>query len=148
MTPSGKNDSTLSVQVSEATGEVVETQPKRKRGRPRKVRTEGEVSAVTKKTTTSRHSGVAVPKGTAWDALENPEKYALPPQGRGYAAQHAEVLRSEMPREQTNVRIRSELKRAAQVVAVTRGMSLGDVIEEALIDYLKQHGRSVLDEHS
>lgn len=120
---------------------------KRKRGRPPKTPSPSEVQTNqrNRKAKSAERSEPVVPQGTAWDALENPEKYALPPQGRGYAAQHAEVLRSDVPREQTNVRIRSELKRAAQIVAVTRNMSLGDVIEEALIDYLKKHGRSALE---
>lgn len=70
------------------------------------------------------------------DALQNPAAYALPPQQRGRRAETAAQKRTDLPREQLNVRIRPELKRAAAGLAGLRGMTLGDVVEAALIDYL------------
>lgn len=69
-------------------------------------------------------------------ALQNPAAYALPPQRRGRRADEAIVKRTDYEREQLNVRIRPELKRAAAGLAGLRGMTLGDVVEAALIDYL------------
>ncbi|PNY79331.1 CopG family transcriptional regulator [Deinococcus koreensis] len=49
------------------------------------------------------------------------------------------MKRTDVPREQLNVRIRPELKRAAAGLAGLEGMTLGDVVEAALIDYIRQH---------
>lgn len=75
-------------------------------------------------------------------ALSNPEAFALPPQQRGRPPKEGRQapLRTEQPREQTNVRLRPELKRAAAMLASGQGLSLGDVVEAALIKYLKEHG--------
>lgn len=86
----------------------------------------------------------ALPATPATDALRNPEAYALPPQQRGRRAADADTTlprRTDVPREQLNVRIRPELKRAAAGVAGLQGMTLGDVVEAALIAYLKAAGR-------
>lgn len=86
----------------------------------------------------------ALPAMLATDALRHPEAYALPPQQRGRRAADAETTlprRTDIPREQLNVRIRPELKRAAAGVAGLQGMTLGDVVEAALIAYLKAAGR-------
>ena len=79
------------------------------------------------------------PSGT--DALINPEAYALPAQRRGKRDEEGVLKRSDVPREQLNVRIRPELKRAAAGLAGLNGMTLGDVVEAALIEYLK-HART------
>lgn len=75
-------------------------------------------------------------------ALSNPEAFALPPQQRGRPPKEGRQtpLRTEQLREQTNVRLRPELKRAAAMLASGQGLSLGDVIEAALIKYLKEYG--------
>ncbi|WP_407543699.1 hypothetical protein Q0M94_28205 (plasmid) [Deinococcus radiomollis] len=70
-------------------------------------------------------------------ALSNPEAYALPPQRKGKRLEPG-VKRTDVTREQLNVRIRPELKRAAAGLAGLQGMTLGDVVEAALIEYLKQ----------
>ncbi|MBX8466583.1 hypothetical protein [Deinococcus sp. RIT780] len=71
-------------------------------------------------------------------ALRDPELFRLPPPQRGRAAAEGVDRRSDVPREQMNVRIRPELKRAAASLAGLQGISLGDVIEEALIDYIRK----------
>lgn len=72
-------------------------------------------------------------------ALSQPESYALPAQRRGKRTEPG-PKRTDVAREQLNVRIRPELKRAAAGLAGLQGMTLGDVVEAALIEYLKQHG--------
>ena len=74
---------------------------------------------------------------SAKSALNNPEAYALPPQRKGKRLEPG-VKRTDVAREQLNVRIRPELKRAAAGLAGLQGMTLGDVVEAALIEYLKQ----------
>lgn len=75
--------------------------------------------------------------GSAAHALQEPEAYALPPQRKGKRSQETLVKRTDVPREQLNVRVRPELKRAAAGLGGLRGMTLGDVVEAALIEYLK-----------
>ncbi len=77
--------------------------------------------------------------GSAADALANPRTYALPPQRKGWrdGKGSGELRRTDVPREQVNVRLRPELKRAAAGLAGLRGMTIGDVIEAALIAYLE-----------
>lgn len=70
-------------------------------------------------------------------ALKNPAAYALPPQRKGRRGDESGPKRTDVPREQLNVRIRPELKRAAAGLAGLQGMTLGDVVEAALIEYLK-----------
>ena len=70
-------------------------------------------------------------------ALKNPAAYALPPQRKGRRGDEGGLKRTDIPREQLNVRIRPELKRAAAGLAGLQGMTLGDVVEAALIEYLK-----------
>lgn len=70
-------------------------------------------------------------------ALKNPAAYALPPQRKGRRGDEGGLKRTDVPREQLNVRIRPELKRAAAGLAGLQGMTLGDVVEAALIEYLK-----------
>lgn len=82
------------------------------------------------------HPAVLLRLDSSVDALQNPAAYALPPQQRGRRAETAQQKRTDLPREQLNVRIRPELKRAAAGLAGLRGMTLGDVVEAALIDYL------------
>ena len=74
---------------------------------------------------------------SARSALSHPEAYALPPQRKGKRLEPG-VKRTDVAREQLNVRIRPELKRAAAGLAGLQGMTLGDVVEAALIEYLKQ----------
>ncbi len=71
-------------------------------------------------------------------ALQNPAAYALPPQRKGRRVEDGTPKRTDIPREQLNVRIRPELKRAAAGLAGLEGMTLGDVVEAALIDYIRQ----------
>lgn len=77
--------------------------------------------------------------GSAADALANPRTYALPPQHKGWrdGKGSGELRRTDVPRKQVNVRLRPELKRAAAGLAGLRGMTIGDVIEAALIAYLE-----------
>lgn len=70
-------------------------------------------------------------------ALQNPSAFALPAQRRGRRKEDGVIKRTDIPREQLNVRIRPELKRAASGLAGLRGMTLGDVVEAALIEYLR-----------
>lgn len=70
-------------------------------------------------------------------ALKNPDAYALPPQRKGKRAEEGVARRTDIQREQLNVRIRPELKRAAAARAALEGKTLGDVVEAALIRYLK-----------
>ena len=76
--------------------------------------------------------------GSAADALTNPSDYALPPQRKGWRARKDadELRRTDIPREQLNVRLRPELKRAAASLAGLQGRTIGDVVEAALIAYL------------
>lgn len=76
-------------------------------------------------------------QGSAAHALKEPEAYALPPQRKGKRSEETLVKRTDVPREQLNVRVRPELKRAAAGLGGLRGMTLGDVVEAALIEYLK-----------
>jgi predicted HicB family RNase H-like nuclease len=71
--------------------------------------------------------------------LENPAQYALPPQRKGRRIEPG-LKRTDIPREQLNVRIRPELKRAAAGLAGLTGKTLGDVVEAALINYIEQAG--------
>lgn len=71
-------------------------------------------------------------------ALQNPAAYALPPQRKGKREEDGTLKRTDVPREQLNVRIRPELKRAAAGLAGLGGMTLGDVVEAALIEYIRQ----------
>lgn len=73
----------------------------------------------------------------AMTALHDPAAFALPAQRRGRRTEDGTVKRTDVPREQLNVRIRPELKRAAAGLAGLQGMTLGDVVEAALIAYLK-----------
>lgn len=84
----------------------------------------------------STASGMELVQGSATDALLNPAAYALPAQRRGKRTEAGVLKRTDMPREQLNVRIRPELKRAAAGLAGLTGMTLGDVVEAALIEYL------------
>ena len=81
-------------------------------------------------------SSTASVQSSATDALLNPAAYALPAQRRGKRTEAGILKRTDMPREQLNVRIRPELKRAAAGLAGLTGMTLGDVVEAALIEYL------------
>ena len=76
-------------------------------------------------------------QGSATDALNNPAAYALPAQRRGKRDEAGVLKRTDVPREQLNVRIRPELKRAAAGMAALNGKTLGDVVEMALIAYLE-----------
>jgi hypothetical protein len=69
--------------------------------------------------------------------LTNPAQYALPPQRKGRRTEPG-LKRTDIPREQLNVRIRPELKRAAAGLAGLTGKTLGDVVEAALIEYLSR----------
>ena len=91
----------------------------------------------------STASTVESVQGSATDALLNPAAYALPAQRRGKRTEVGVLKRTDMPREQLNVRIRPELKRAAAGLAGLTGMTLGDVVEAALIEYLnsRKHDR-------
>lgn len=71
-------------------------------------------------------------------ALRDPEQFKLPPAQRGRPATEGLQRRGDVEREQMNVRIRGELKRAAAALGAMQGMSLGDVIEQALVDYIKK----------
>lgn len=73
----------------------------------------------------------------ATNALLNPAAYALPAQRRGKKDEEGILKRTDVPREQLNVRIRPELKRAAAGLAGLRGLTIGDVVEAALIAYLE-----------
>ncbi|GHG08604.1 hypothetical protein GCM10017783_21440 [Deinococcus piscis] len=44
-----------------------------------------------------------------------------------------------IPREQLNVRITPELKRAAGAVAALKGLTMGDVVEQALLKYIQEN---------
>ena len=83
-------------------------------------------------------SPISSAQASATDALINPAAYALPAQRRGKRNEEGILKRTDVPREQLNVRIRPELKRAAAGLAGLTGMTLGDVVEAALIEYLKQ----------
>ncbi|OLV18152.1 hypothetical protein BOO71_0006667 [Deinococcus marmoris] len=76
------------------------------------------------------------PEINSRQTLKNPAAYALPPQRKGRRGDEGGPKRTDVPREQLNVRIRPELKRAAGLAGL-QGMTLGDVVEAALIEYLK-----------
>ncbi|WP_293914828.1 hypothetical protein [Deinococcus sp.] len=83
--------------------------------------------------TISKRTGVlALPS-----LLVDPAQYALPPQRKGRRTEPG-LKRTDIPREQLNVRIRPELKRAAAGLAGLTGKTLGDVVEAALIEYLSR----------
>lgn len=73
------------------------------------------------------------------DALLNPAAYVRPAmkRGRRAAGEDVGVKRTDVPSEQLNVRIRPELKRAAAGFAGLNGLTLGDVVEAALVEYLE-----------
>ena len=71
-------------------------------------------------------------------ALRDPEQFRLPAPQRGRAAVEGVERRGDVAREQLNVRVRPELKRAAAVLAAMHGGTLGDVVEAALVEYIKQ----------
>lgn len=73
------------------------------------------------------------------DALVNPAAYIRPAmkRGRRAAGEETGVKRTDVPSEQLNVRVRPELKRAAAGYAGLNGMTLGDVVEAALVAFLK-----------
>lgn len=69
--------------------------------------------------------------------LGNLEEMVAPPQRRGRVDAAGEG-RMAIPREQLNVRITPELKRAAGAVAALKGLTMGDVVEQALVKYLQE----------
>lgn len=69
--------------------------------------------------------------------LGNLEAMLAPPQRRGKRDTAGEG-RMAAGREQLNVRITPELKRVAGAVAALKGMTLGDVVEQALIEYIQR----------
>lgn len=73
------------------------------------------------------------------DALTNPSAYVRPAMKRGRRAAGEEVglKRTDVPSEQLNVRVRPELKRAAAGYAGLNGLTLGDVVEAALVAFLE-----------
>jgi hypothetical protein len=83
---------------------------------------------------------LAVPavQATGSAALLNPSAFALPAQRKGKREDDGTPKRTDVPREQLNVRIRPELKRAAAGLAGLQGKTLGDVVEAALIEYLER----------
>lgn len=70
--------------------------------------------------------------------LADPDSLRLPPQRRGRPDLAAEG-RMAIQREQLNVRVLPELKRSAAAVGALQGLTLGDVVEAALIDYIQRH---------
>ena len=109
--------------------EVVQEQP----AVPEKTEVLAQPKEKPKRESKARPTPVA---GSAADALLHPAAYALPAQQRGRRSEEGLVKRTDVPREQLNVRIRPELKRAAAGMAGLQGMTLGDVVEAALIAYL------------
>lgn len=85
-----------------------------------------------------RERDLAKPASDPRHALQNPAAYALPPQRKGRREEDGTLKRTDVPREQLNVRIRPELKRAAAGLAGLEGMTLGDVVEAALIEYIQR----------
>lgn len=69
--------------------------------------------------------------------ITNLEGLLQPPQQRGKRDTEG-TGRMAIPREQTTLRLRPELKRAAAAAAALQGITLGDLIEQALVDYLSQ----------
>ncbi|UQN09812.1 hypothetical protein [Deinococcus sp. QL22] len=69
-------------------------------------------------------------------ALQNPSAFALPAQRKSKRGDDGTLKRTDVPREQLNVRIRPELKRAVAGFAGLQGMT--DVVEATLIDYLER----------
>lgn len=76
--------------------------------------------------------------------LMHADQYMQPPQRRGRKAAENAQTRMNIPREQMNIRIRPELKQAAAMLAGAKRLSLGDVVEAALVEYLKKHAASGL----
>lgn len=70
--------------------------------------------------------------------LGNLEEMVAPPQRRGRVDAAGEG-RMAIPREQLNVRITPELKRAAGAVAALKGLTMGDVVEQALLKYIQEN---------
>ena len=69
--------------------------------------------------------------------IANLEGLLQPPQQRGKRDTEG-TGRMAIPREQTTLRLRPELKRAAAAAAALQGITLGDLIEQALVDYLSK----------
>lgn len=69
--------------------------------------------------------------------LGNLDAMVAPPQRRGRVDAAGEG-RMAIPREQLNVRITPELKRAAGAVAALKGLTMGDVVEQALLKYIQE----------
>lgn len=110
---------------------IQEAAPKKPAKKPAAKKTSPEPAPITVPVQPSAATGAAA-------ALRDPELFRLPPPQRGRAAAEGVDRRSDVPREQMNVRIRPELKRAAASLAGLQGVTLGDVIEQALIDYIKK----------
>ena len=84
-------------------------------------------------------SGALAPKqGTMTLLLGDPDAMTVPPQRRGRPDLAGEG-RMAVEREQLNVRVMPDLKRAAAAMAGLQGITLGDVVEAALVDYLRKH---------
>lgn len=71
-------------------------------------------------------------------SLGDPMTMTVPPQRRGRPDTEGEG-RMAAEREQLNVRVKPQLKRAAAGIAGLQGKTLGDVVEAALIEYLERH---------
>lgn len=102
------------------------------------VKTKPEVLATPAELKRVREGGLSESASDPRHALQNPAAYALPPQRKGRREEDGTLKRTDVPREQLNVRIRPELKRAAAGLAGLEGMTLGDVVEAALIEYIRQ----------
>ena len=85
----------------------------------------------------AKRSGEQARSPVAALQLGNLEAMLAPPQRRGKRDTAGEG-RMAAGREQLNVRITPELKRAACAVAALKGMTLGDVVEQALIEYIQR----------
>lgn len=79
----------------------------------------------------------AVPERAVSLSVGNLEDLLLPPQKRGRKDSEG-TGRMAIPREQTTIRLRPELKRAAAAAAALEGITLGDLIERALIEHLSR----------
>lgn len=67
----------------------------------------------------------------------NLEGLLQPPQQRGKRDTEG-TGRMSIPREQTTIRLRPELKRAAAAAAALEGITLGDLIERVLVKHLSE----------